>query len=43
MHEMMYPVLQGIDPLILSRIYGSCDLEVGGTDQTFNMLMGATL
>ena len=40
MHEMLYPVLQGIDSFILSRIYDSCDLEVGGTDQTFNMLMG---
>ncbi len=40
MHEMMYPVLQGIDSSALAHIYGSCDLEVGGTDQTFNMLMG---
>lgn len=40
MHEMLYPVLQGIDSSIIARIYGSCDLEVGGTDQTFNMLVG---
>jgi tyrosyl-tRNA synthetase len=40
MHEMMYPVLQGIDSAMIARVYGSCDLEVGGTDQTFNMLMG---
>ena len=40
MHEMMYPILQGIDSYMLARIYGSCDLEIGGTDQTFNMLMG---
>lgn len=40
LHEMMYPVLQGIDSYALSQIYGSCDLEIGGTDQTFNMLMG---
>lgn len=40
MHEMLYPVLQGIDSYILSQIYGSCDLEIGGTDQTFNMLIG---
>lgn len=40
MHEMLYPVLQGIDSSVLSDIYGSCDLEIGGTDQTFNMLMG---
>lgn len=40
MHEMLYPVLQGIDSHVLHLIYGSCDLEVGGTDQTFNMLIG---
>lgn len=40
MHEMLYPVAQGIDSELISLIYGSCDLEVGGTDQTFNMLMG---
>lgn len=40
MHEMMYPVLQGIDSYMLAQIYGSCDLEIGGTDQTFNMLIG---
>ncbi len=40
MHEMLYPVLQGIDSSALASIYGSCDLEIGGTDQTFNMLMG---
>lgn len=40
MHEMLYPVFQGIDSDILAQVYGTCDLEVGGTDQTFNMLMG---
>lgn len=40
MHEMLYPVIQGADSHMLADIYGSCDLEVGGTDQTFNMLMG---
>lgn len=40
MHEMIYPVLQGVDSYVLSEIYGSCDVEIGGTDQTFNMLMG---
>ena len=40
MHEMLYPVLQGIDSNIICTLYGSCDLEIGGTDQTFNMLMG---
>lgn len=40
MHEMMYPVIQGIDSSAIAMVFGSCDLEVGGTDQTFNMLMG---
>jgi len=40
MHEMLYPVFQGIDSYVISQIYGSCDLEIGGRDQTFNMLMG---
>lgn len=40
MHEMLYPVLQGIDSNVIANIYGSCDLEVGGTDQHFNMLVG---
>ena len=40
MHEMVYPVAQGIDSDLIAQIYGSCDLEVGGTDQTFNLLMG---
>lgn len=40
LHEMMYPVLQGIDSDIIGDFFGSCDLEVGGTDQVFNMLMG---
>ncbi len=40
MHEMLYPVLQGIDSFAIYNIYGGCDLEIGGTDQTFNMLMG---
>jgi len=40
MHEMLYPILQGADSNILADIYGSCDVEIGGTDQVFNMLMG---
>lgn len=40
MHEMMYPVIQGIDSNAISNVFGSCDLEVGGTDQHFNMLVG---
>jgi len=40
MHEMLYPVIQGIDSAVIATIFGSCDLEMGGNDQTFNMLMG---
>jgi tyrosyl-tRNA synthetase len=40
LHEMMYPVFQAIDSHVIARIYGSCDMEMGGSDQTFNMLMG---
>lgn len=40
MHEVLYPILQGTDSKVLYDIYGTCDLEIGGTDQTFNMLMG---
>ncbi len=43
LHEMMYPVLQGIDSFIFVRMFDSCDIEVGGTDQHFNMLMGRTV
>lgn len=37
-HEFLYPPLQGYDSVALS-----VDLEIGGTDQTFNMLAGRTL
>lgn len=40
MNEMLYPILQGIDSLIIAKAFGGCDLEIGGTDQHFNMLMG---
>jgi tyrosyl-tRNA synthetase len=43
LHELMYPVLQGLDSLMIHRIFGSCDLEIGGTDQLFNNLMGRTV
>jgi len=36
--EFLYPVAQGIDSLQMG-----VDLEVGGTDQVFNMLAGRTL
>ncbi len=38
MHELMYPLLQGYDSVALKA-----DVELGGTDQTFNLLMGRTL
>ncbi len=37
-HELMYPLLQGYDSVAMD-----VDLEIGGTDQTFNMLMGRNL
>jgi len=37
-HEMLYPLLQGYDSVVMD-----VDLELGGTDQTFNMLMGRQL
>lgn len=37
-HEILYPLLQGYDSVHLD-----VDLEIGGTDQTFNMLMGREL
>jgi len=37
-HETMYPLLQGYDSVVMD-----VDLEIGGTDQTFNMLMGREL
>jgi tyrosyl-tRNA synthetase len=38
LHEFFYPLMQGYDSVALN-----VDLEVGGTDQTFNMLMGRDL
>jgi len=37
-HETLYPLLQGYDSVALD-----VDLEIGGTDQTFNMLVGREL
>ena len=37
-HEVMYPLLQGYDSVALE-----CDVELGGTDQKFNLLMGREL
>jgi tyrosyl-tRNA synthetase len=37
-HETMYPLLQGYDSVVMD-----VDLEIGGTDQEFNMLIGREL
>jgi tyrosyl-tRNA synthetase len=38
MHELMYPLAQGYDSVALEA-----DVELGGTDQKFNLLMGREL
>jgi len=38
LHEFTYPILQGFDSVHLKS-----DLELGGTDQTFNLMMGRHL
>lgn len=38
LHEFMYPLCQGYDSVAMRT-----DLELGGTDQKFNLLMGRTL
>ena len=38
MHETLYPLLQGYDSVAMD-----VDLEIGGTDQEFNMLIGRDL
>jgi tyrosyl-tRNA synthetase len=37
-HEFLYPLVQGYDSVALE-----CDVELGGTDQRFNLLMGRGL
>ncbi|TDR18484.1 tyrosine--tRNA ligase [Marinicella litoralis] len=37
-HEFMYPLVQGYDSVALE-----CDVELGGTDQKFNLLVGRHL
>lgn len=37
-HEFFYPLMQGMDSVALKS-----DIELGGTDQKFNLLMGRTL
>lgn len=38
LHEFMYPLIQGYDSVALNA-----DVEIGGTDQKFNLLMGRHL
>jgi len=38
MHEFFYPLMQGYDSVALKS-----DVELGGTDQTFNLLAGRTI
>lgn len=38
MHELLYPLMQGYDSVALES-----DIEIGGTDQTFNLLVGRDL
>lgn len=38
MHELFYPLMQGYDSVALEA-----DIEVGGNDQTFNLLVGRDL
>lgn len=38
MHELLYPLMQGYDSVALGA-----DVEIGGTDQTFNLLVGREL
>ena len=38
LHELFYPLMQGYDSIALEA-----DIEVGGTDQTFNLLVGREL
>lgn len=38
MHEMLYPLMQGYDSVMVKA-----DVELGGTDQTFNNLVGRDL
>jgi len=38
LHELLYPLAQGYDSVALN-----CDVELGGTDQKFNLLMGREL
>ena len=38
LHELLYPIMQGYDSVALQ-----CDVELGGTDQKFNLMRGRDL
>lgn len=38
LHELTYPIMQGMDSVAIKS-----DIELGGTDQTFNLMMGRVL
>ncbi len=38
LHELLYPIMQGYDSVMLQ-----CDVELGGTDQKFNLMRGRDL
>ncbi len=38
LHELLYPLMQGWDSVMIR-----CDVELGGTDQLFNLLVGRDL
>lgn len=38
LHEFLYPLMQGYDSVVMN-----VDMEIGGNDQTFNMLVGRTM
>ena len=38
LHELLYPVMQGYDSFLMDS-----DIQIGGTDQTFNMQAGRSL
>lgn len=43
LQEFLYPLMQGYDSVCIARKYGSCDVELGGNDQYFNLLAGRRL
>ena len=41
--ELFYPIMQGYDSVKIADRFNYCDIELGGTDQKFNLLMGREL